>query len=277
MIIAICGLQGSGKDTIGSYLINKYGFKKLSFAGVLKDIVGILFGWDREMLEGATKESREWREQVDPWWSQKLGMENLTPRYVLQYFGTDLFRTHFHSDIWVIAVERQLSKYTNCVITDCRFPNEIAMLRTAGATVIKVTRGELPAWYIPYESCQTIKPNNVHPSEYMWIREKFDYELENDSSIKDLEMSMDGILANQKVFNNKHNPNSLKIESIEENESEQDLGSLENPMYMDIDGKLYNSNNTQISYDDILLARKYAHAQSQSTGLKMFKHLDLDF
>ena len=54
MIIAICGLQGSGKDTVGHYLINKYSFTKLSFAGVLKDIVGILFGWEREMLEGAT-------------------------------------------------------------------------------------------------------------------------------------------------------------------------------------------------------------------------------
>ena len=196
MIIAICGLQGSGKDTIGSYLINSYGFTKLSFAGVLKDIVSVLFGWDREMLEGATKKSREWREQVDPWWSQKLGIENLTPRYVLQYFGTDLFRNHFHPDIWVIAVERQLSKYTNCVITDCRFPNEIAMLRTAGATIIKVTRGELPSWYEPYASGKTEKPDGIHPSEYMWIRESFDYELENNSTIEDLELRVNGILAN---------------------------------------------------------------------------------
>jgi hypothetical protein len=103
MIIAICGLQGSGKDTIGSYLINKYDFTKLSFAGILKDIVAILFGWDREMLEGATKESRDWREGVDSWWSEKLQIPNLSPRYVLQYFGTDLFRNHFHPDIWVIS------------------------------------------------------------------------------------------------------------------------------------------------------------------------------
>ncbi len=243
MIIAICGLQGSGKDTIGSYLINTYGFKKLSFAGVLKDIVGILFGWDREMLEGATKESREWREQVDPWWSQKLGIPNLTPRYVLQYFGTDLFRTYFHSDIWVIAVERQLSKYTNCVITDCRFPNEIAMLRAAGATVIKITRGELPAWYEPYVSGQTDKPEGVHPSEYMWIRNKFDYELENNSSIEDLETRVDAILANGLVTIEKFNTN------------------IQNESYV-------------CSSDEQLLARKYAHAHAQSSGLKMFRHMD---
>lgn len=246
MIIAICGLQGSGKDTIGSYLINKYGFTKLSFAGVLKDIVGILFGWDRKMLEGATKESREWREQVDPWWSQKLGIANLTPRYVLQYFGTDLFRTHFHSDIWVIAVERQLSQYTNCVITDCRFPNEIAMLRTVGATVIKITRGKLPEWYEPYASGQTEKPDGVHPSEYMWIRESFDYELENNSTIGDLELRVDGILANGSETNSPINSSNQV-----------------NAMCLE--------NNSELSNDDILLSRKYAHAQS---GLKMFRHMD---
>jgi hypothetical protein len=196
MIIAICGLQGSGKDTIGSYLINSYGFTKLSFAGVLKDIVAILFGWDRAMLEGSTPESREWREQVDPWWSEKLGMSNLTPRYVLQFFGTDLFRTHFHPDIWVIAVERQLSKYTNCVITDCRFPNEFEMLRSSGATIIKITRGELPNWYEPYVSGLIEKPDGIHPSEYMWIKSNFDYQLENNSTIIDLEAHIDSILEN---------------------------------------------------------------------------------
>ncbi len=250
MIIAICGLQGSGKDTIGSYLINTYGFTKLSFAGVLKDIVGILFGWDRKMLEGATKESREWREQVDPWWSQKLGIENLTPRYVLQYFGTDLFRSHFHPDIWVIAVERQLSQYANCVITDCRFPNEISMLRAAGATVIKITRGELPEWYEPYLLKQTEKPDGVHPSEYMWIRESFDYELENNSTIEDLELRVNAILTNGSETNTTNVTNlTNQVKAI----------CLEN--------------NIELSNDDILLSRKYAHAYAQS-GLKMFRHMD---
>lgn len=194
MIIAICGLQGSGKDTVGSYLINKYGFTKLSFAGVLKDIVAILFGWDREMLEGSTKESREWREQIDPWWSKKLGIAKLTPRYVLQYFGTDLFRNHFHPDIWVISVERQLSKYTNCVITDCRFPNEIEMLQSYGAKTIKITRGILPEWYQLYESGEIDKPNGIHPSEYLWIKTKFDYQIENNSTINNLENYIDLIM-----------------------------------------------------------------------------------
>ena len=65
MIIGICGFIGSGKDTIADYLVNLHGFRRESFANSLKDAVAQIFGWDRIMLEGRTKQSREWREQRD--------------------------------------------------------------------------------------------------------------------------------------------------------------------------------------------------------------------
>jgi len=194
MIIGICGLQGSGKDTLGNIFVEKYGFKKLSYASILKDIVSILFGWPREMVEGATKESREWREQVDTWWAKRLDIPDLTPRYILQYFGTDLFRNYFHSDIWVAAVERQLQMYPNVVITDCRFPNEITTLKANGAKMIKITRGELPEWFKLYESGQIEKPDNIHPSEYMWIKQTFDFNIENNKTIKELDFFCDNLI-----------------------------------------------------------------------------------
>ena len=67
MIIGVCGFIGSGKDTIADYLTNFHGFRRESFANSLKDAVSMVFGWDRTMLEGRTKQAREWREQVDPW------------------------------------------------------------------------------------------------------------------------------------------------------------------------------------------------------------------
>ena len=54
MIIGICGLIGSGKDTIADYLVTNYNFKKLSFADKLKDSVATMFDWDRELLDGKT-------------------------------------------------------------------------------------------------------------------------------------------------------------------------------------------------------------------------------
>ena len=98
-IIAICGWQGTGKDTIADYLVNFHEFRRDSFASTLKDAVSAVFGWDRELLEGRTKESRTWREEVDAWWANKLGMPTLTPRWVLQYWGTEVCRRGFHNDM----------------------------------------------------------------------------------------------------------------------------------------------------------------------------------
>ncbi len=131
MIIGICGLQSSGKDTVGDYLINNHGFKKLSFAEVLKDILSILFSWDRKKLEGLTFEDRLWREKPDLWWSKELNIQEFSPRYAMQFIGTDLFREHFKNDIWVIILKKrilELSQTTNLVITDCRFPIRLNIL-----------------------------------------------------------------------------------------------------------------------------------------------------
>ena len=188
MIIGICGFKSSGKDTIADYLIKEYSFKKISFASTLKDIISIMFGWSRDKLEGITKEDREWREKIDPWWSKTLKMPLLSPRYVMQYFGTDLFRNHFHSDIWVKIVENKLNKYLeedigcNVVITDCRFNNEINMILQLGGKIIHVHRN------FPIEvKC-------IHSSEMEWIRCCKDYDIENVGTIKELEENVKYIL-----------------------------------------------------------------------------------
>ena len=148
MIIGICGFQGSGKDTIADYLQNIYGFKRDSFAATLKDAVAAVFGWDRELLEGRTTESRAWREQVDTWWADRLNMPDLTPRLVLQRWGTEVARKSWHDDTWIASLENKLSRaHNDIVITDVRFPNEIAAVRNAGGIVIRVVRGPEPEWY----------------------------------------------------------------------------------------------------------------------------------
>ena len=137
MIIGICGLIGAGKDTAADYLVNLHHFRRESFANTLKDAVSQVFGWDRVMLEGRTKHSREWREQVDSWWAERLGMPELTPRWVLQQWGTEVCRRGFHDDIWIASLENKLRNTTDdVVITDCRFPNEIKAIKAAGGKVI---------------------------------------------------------------------------------------------------------------------------------------------
>ena len=129
-IIGVVGFIGSGKDTVADYLVNFHEFRRESFANTLKDAVAAVFGWDRVMLEGRTKEAREWREQVDPWCAERLAMPTLTPRWVLQYWGTEVCRKGFHDDIWIASLENKLrNSKDNVVISDCRFPNEISSIR----------------------------------------------------------------------------------------------------------------------------------------------------
>lgn len=187
MLIGICGFKSSGKDTIADYLVNEYGFIRLSFASALKDIVSIMFGWPRDKLEGLTKEDREWREEVDHWWANTLKMPHLTPRYVMQYFATDLFRNHFHPDIWVKIVENQLNKYENIVISDCRFENEINMLLRLGGKIIQVHRN-VPKWFYKYRNGEDrYEIDMLHRSEKEWIRCYRDYDIENDGTVEDLQ------------------------------------------------------------------------------------------
>ena len=181
-LVAICGFQGAGKDTLADILVDKYGYTRLSFAGAVKDIAAVVFGWDREMLEGRTPESRKQREIVDEWWAKRLSIPHLTPRWVLQNFGTDLFRNHFHQDIWIACIEKKISRYEKVVITDCRFPNECTMIRKMGGKLIHIYRHNLPEWFDEYKNGKSEPPKDLHPSEWAWIRNEFDIIINNNKT-----------------------------------------------------------------------------------------------
>jgi hypothetical protein len=192
MIIGVCGFIGSGKDTIADYLVNFHEFRRESFASTLKDAVASVFGWDRTMLEGRTKEAREWREQVDPWWAARLDMPTLTPRWVLQYWGTEVCRKAFHDDIWIASLENKLrNSKDHVVISDCRFPNEISSIKNAGGQIVWVQRGELPEWYQTAVDANRgsnvalndLKRLKIHASETAWVGTEFDAVIDNNSTI----------------------------------------------------------------------------------------------
>ena len=201
MIIGICGFIGSGKDTVADYLTNFHEFRRESFANSLKDCVAQVFGWDRTMLEGRTKQAREWREQLDPWWADRLNMPELTPRWVLQHWGTEVCRHGFHDDIWIASLENKLRhSQDDVVISDCRFPNEIAAIKRANGTVVRVVRGPEPDWYDAALAFNRGENGNmrwatskaqlnklkIHASETAWVGTKFDAVLDNNGSLDDL-------------------------------------------------------------------------------------------
>lgn len=199
-IIAISGRKGSGKDTIGDIICQlDPTFKKIAFADTVKDIAAVLFGWDRQMLQGSTVESREWREQLDPFWTKELGRD-FSPRIAMQLIGTDLMRDHLNKNIWIICLKRRIMNLPgyNFVITDARFPNEIQAIKSIGGKVVRVERGERPDWWYIASRFNRFGENdltdqekeilkNVHPSERDWIDiDKPEQIFFNDKTIEDL-------------------------------------------------------------------------------------------
>ena len=194
MIIGICGLIGSGKGTVGDILVEQ-GYKKVSFADKLKDGVATIFGWNRAMLEGDTDESRTWREQPDEFWSNETKME-VTPRLVLQLFGTDCLRNGFYDGVWVSLLKKYiLDNPGDYVIPDVRFRNEQNMIRELGGKVWQVKRGKDPVWFqraihdnANPDTSNLMNGFDIHESEYKWIdvNTRFDSILHNEGTIAEL-------------------------------------------------------------------------------------------
>jgi hypothetical protein len=192
MLVGICGLIGSGKGAISDILIEDHGFKPLSFASRLKDGVAAIFGWNRELLEGKTKESREWREQPDPFWSKEFG-HAVTPRYTLQRVGTECMRVGFHDNIWIKLVENVIENDPNgnFVISDARFPNEFDSIRSYGGEIWEVRRGEQPKWLIDFRADDRNVPTDIHISEWAWVQSNPDSVIFNDATLEDLKIKVD--------------------------------------------------------------------------------------
>lgn len=208
MLISISGLIGSGKDTAADYLCTFHGFKRMSFGAALKDAVAVIFNWDRELLEGSTKHSREWRENVDEWWATRLNIPHLTPRWVLQQWGTEVARKAFHDEIWVASVENKLLNVKeDIVITDCRFSNEIDAVKNAGGITMRTHRGDDPEWIefaelLNYTKNEAVKIHcmeqlekfNVHASEYSSVGLDYDHHLDNNGTIDSLHKQLESII-----------------------------------------------------------------------------------
>ena len=213
MLLSVSGLIGSGKDTVAEYLVSNYGFNKLSFASSLKDAVSSVFGWNRDYLEGTTTASRAWRDTVDTWWAKRLNIPHLTPRWILQYWGTEVCRNHFHVDIWIASVEYKLLQTpNNVVITDCRFINEINSIKRSGGKTLRIHRGEQPNWYSwavdlntnPSPIAQDVALFNltkskIHVSEYSSVGLKYDNEIENNSTLDALWHTVDEFMVSVMV------------------------------------------------------------------------------
>ena len=116
-IIGIVGKKGSGKDTAGEYLIEKYGYVRFAFGDKVKEVAKALFNFSDEQLYGKLKDSIDER-------------YNLKPRQVFQRLGTEFGQYDIHKlfsskkktyeiltkkKIPVVKIERKVKKNSNFI------------------------------------------------------------------------------------------------------------------------------------------------------------------
>lgn len=146
-LIALCGLHGAGKDTVADALPAR----KLAFADVLYREVAEAFDFMvpdlkcRETKEVALRSLRLTRCWYDGF-LEFNGSEDWeaprSPRQILQWWGD--YRRAQDPDYFVRrtreAVEFAGYQGQPVVLTDCRFPNEAAMVRQLGGQIWQVVR-----------------------------------------------------------------------------------------------------------------------------------------
>lgn len=185
MIIAITGHKFSGKSTVARILGNATGWEIVSFADKLKDITCVLSGCTREQLEDYNfKENELVPDYLRPYCGNA---EKPTFRAFLQYFGSEVMRG-VNDNIWI---DSTLSNYgEDCIVSDCRFPNEAKAVKARGGIVIKVVRPD-------------VKVEDSHQSETRIDEIVPDYTLYNDTTLENLVAKVDVLVrllgANNKI------------------------------------------------------------------------------
>ena len=124
-IIGLSGPAGVGKDTTGELLrvyLSRYGSVYVtSFAEPLYAMVSAMTGISVEKLK-----DRKTKESLIAWEGAPRHMEGWTVRRLLQFFGTEVVRTHLGYDYWVHRLLDRVAERrpTIVIITDVRFENE---------------------------------------------------------------------------------------------------------------------------------------------------------
>ena len=156
--LSLSGWMRSGKDTIASFLVNEYGYTKLSFAGALKAEVARGVGCRPEELDEEPLHT-----QIRP---------------VLQAWSTE-FRRGQDSDYWVKQALMAVVAIGNdpIVFTDTRFVNELEALRGKRFTTVEVRMSQLDverALFAAGKTEEEVESMLSHPSERDWQRWRFD-------------------------------------------------------------------------------------------------------
>lgn len=200
-VVGVMGYKRAGKDTVADYLVNRHGFVKMSIASPLKDTCKILFNLSDEELYSDKKDH-----QLPQWFG-------LTPRQLLQFFGTEMMQYKLQDimpqtgrDFWMRNIVNRIENERNdfIVIPDIRFIHEYETLvnkygreNTLFVSVSRLDK-ETASEIERVDKIQRVERvgrveriEDPHVSENEWLEIKPDVSLYNSSTVEDLYKDID--------------------------------------------------------------------------------------
>jgi len=198
-IILLSGHYGSGKDTLADFIeevagISDFSVGRFSFGGALKDIVVALTDTlTSQKLERSKMDALEYKENT------VIHGCDYRLRQLLQVVGTDILRKHLGDDVFARKTVEDIGRFVSAeadankghtkvaVVTDLRFPNELACVKSAfGGThkvcVIRIVR--------------TNTSSSSHISESFYNDIPYDYLVENNGTVDELRILAKKLICN---------------------------------------------------------------------------------
>lgn len=179
MLIGFAGYAQTGKDTCAEHLCSQYEFQNYKFATSLKEMVGNIDPY--VFYDGWPSDHLRYSQAVSEYGYEVAKRNYPEVRNLLKNFGMEM-RNQFGDDIWVELLFNNIESFeNNVVISDVRFLNEANAIKKYGGVVVRVNR-------------PGVGPDSDHPSETEMDKIEYDYVIDNDGSIVELELKIDHIL-----------------------------------------------------------------------------------
>jgi len=166
-IIGLTGYAQSGKDTLASILVEKYGYSRIAFADKIRDF---LYGINPMVACSPTGYLQDLVNLVG--WDK--AKQEPQVRRLLQDLGISA-RDLIDENIWVTSALSSVTKDQRVVVTDVRFENEAMMIKLMGGQLWRVKR-------------VGVGPVNNHVSESELDGYKMDQIFLNNGTLEDLEL-----------------------------------------------------------------------------------------
>lgn len=189
MLVGLGGYAKSGKDAVADFLVEDHGFVKTYMSKPLEKALLAVNPWVnvnwKNWVEGAWWNYRDALYYHDYMLYRELharlgydaSKNNKDVRNYLQRLGTEVGRDMLGPNVWsdiaVREIKGLLEEGRNVAITGMRFPNEMAMVKEFGGTLIWVSR---PGY----------GPVNAHASDNTVGPDDFAIVIDNDGTLEKL-------------------------------------------------------------------------------------------